>query len=90
MKYKLCAIGLPSLCLAILSGCSTNRPPVVPVLTIAPCPPVVTCSLSPASPQTNGDLTLMIEQLRADWASCAAQVDTIVQCQQEHTTTRHD
>ncbi len=77
------ARGLSSLFLLILSGCGSVRPPVAPVITVNQCSPVVPCVMQAAAPRTNGDLNLVLEQTEADWASCAAQVDMIYNCQQK-------
>ncbi|WP_424451363.1 Rz1-like lysis system protein LysC [Paracandidimonas soli] len=66
-----------------LFGCASGQPPQVPELMVNQCPPVVPCVLQAASPRTNGDLNLTLEQTEADWARCAAQVDMIYSCQQK-------
>ncbi|ROT46073.1 Rz1-like lysis system protein LysC [Pusillimonas sp. NJUB218] len=83
---KKSVFGLISLCLLILSGCGSARPREVPQITLNQCPPVVPCVMQAASPRTNGELNLVLEQTEADWALCAAQVDMIYNCQQKAAT----
>src|SRR5690606_38858502 len=83
MMLKKFALGLTSLCPLILSGCGNVQPIEVPVIMVNQCPPVVPCTLQPASPKKNGDLNLLLDQTEGDWAFCAAQVDMIYNCQQK-------
>ncbi len=83
MTWKKYAFGPIILYLMLLSACGSAQPLPVPMITVQQCPPVIPCSLTAANPQTNGDLNLLIEQVEADWAACAAQVDVTYQCQQQ-------
>ncbi|WP_195832061.1 Rz1-like lysis system protein LysC, partial [Yersinia enterocolitica] len=44
---------------------------------------VTACLFPAANPQTNGDLNDDIDQLEAALHACAAQIDTVLICQQE-------
>ncbi|MFI7864480.1 Rz1-like lysis system protein LysC [Ectopseudomonas khazarica] len=52
-------------------------------LTVLGCPVVTRCSLLPAAPQNNADLSDDSDYLAAAWAECAAQVDAVYQYQQQ-------
>nr|WP_249192807.1 Rz1-like lysis system protein LysC [Yersinia sp. Marseille-Q3913] len=76
------AAGLILPCLMILSGCVSAPPSPGPQITVNGCPKVTPCLFPAASPQTNGDLSDDIDQLEAALHACAAQVDTVLTCQQ--------
>ncbi|WP_392435749.1 Rz1-like lysis system protein LysC [Yersinia sp. HM-2024] len=67
----------------MLSGCADAPPSPGPQITVNGCPTVTPCLFPAASPQTNGDLNDDIDQLEAALHACAAQVDTVLICQQE-------
>nr|WP_222425361.1 Rz1-like lysis system protein LysC [Yersinia rohdei] len=82
MKTKRYAIGLILPCLMILSGCANGPPSLGPQITVNGCPKVTPCRFPAANPHTNGDLNDDIDQLEAALHACAAQVDTVLTCQQ--------
>nr|WP_246103970.1 Rz1-like lysis system protein LysC [Yersinia kristensenii] len=82
MKMKRYAAGLIPPCLMILSGCVSDLPLPGPQITVNGCPRVTPCQFPAAEPQTNGDLNDDIDQLEAALHACAAQVDTVLTCQQ--------
>ncbi|EOI7441072.1 Rz1-like lysis system protein LysC [Yersinia enterocolitica] len=82
MKMKPYAAGLILPCLMILSGCASVPPSPVPQITVNGCPKVTACLFPATSPLTNGDLSDDIDQLEAALHACAAQVDTVLACQQ--------
>ncbi|EOF8756875.1 TPA: Rz1-like lysis system protein LysC [Yersinia enterocolitica] len=82
MKMKPYAAGLILPCLMILSGCVNGLPLLGPQITVNGCPKVTACLFPAARPLTNGDLSDDIDQLEAALHACAAQVDTVLACQQ--------
>ncbi|MFY1053568.1 Rz1-like lysis system protein LysC [Ectopseudomonas khazarica] len=61
-----------------------SAPPLPePVVTVTGCPAVTRCSLLPAAPQHNADLSDDSDYLAAAWAECAAQVDAVYEHQQQ-------
>ncbi|OWF78898.1 hypothetical protein B4900_11940 [Yersinia rohdei] len=66
----------------ILSGCVSAPPSQGPQITVNGCPKVTPCRFPAANPHTNGDLNDDIDQLEAALHACAAQVDTVLTCQQ--------
>lgn len=82
MKMKRYAVGLILPCLMILSGCVSGLPSPGPQITVNGCPKVTPCQFPAAEPQTNGDLNDDIDRLEAALHACAAQVDTVLACQQ--------
>ena len=54
---RVLVIGGGSLCLALLAGCMSAPPLPEPVVTVTGCPVVTRCSLLPAAPQSNADLS---------------------------------
>ena len=76
-------IGALSLCLLLLAGCMSAQPLPEPVVIVTGCPVVTPCSLLPAAPQNNGDLSDDSDYLLSAWAECAAQVDAVYQHQQQ-------
>nr|WP_227726188.1 Rz1-like lysis system protein LysC [Yersinia proxima] len=82
MKMKPYAAGLMLPCLMILSACADAPPSPEPQITVNGCPRVAQCQFPAAEPQTNGDLNDDIDRLEAALHACAAQVDTVLACQQ--------
>lgn len=82
MKMKRYAAGLILPCLMILSGCVSGLPSPGPQITVNGCPKVTPCQFPAAEPQTNDDLNDDIDRLEAALHACAAQVDTVLACQQ--------
>jgi len=76
-------IGALSLCLLLLAGCMSAQPLPEPVVIVTGCPVVTPCSLLPAAPQNNGELSDDSDYLLSAWAECAAQVDAVYQHQQQ-------
>lgn len=76
-------VGGLSLSLALLAGCMSAPPLAEQTLTVSGCPVVTPCSLLPAAPQNNGELSDDSDYLLAAWAECAAQVDTVYQYNQQ-------
>lgn len=76
-------IGAASLCLLLLAGCMSAPPLPEPVITVLGCPVVTACTLNPAAPHSNGDLSDDSDYLLSAWAECAAQVDAVYQYQQQ-------
>ncbi|MFV8800742.1 Rz1-like lysis system protein LysC [Yersinia sp. LJYL362] len=65
-----------------MSGCANAPPSLGLQITVNGCPKVTACLFPAANPQTNGDLNDDIDQLEAALHACAAQVDTVLTCQQ--------
>ncbi|WP_261644405.1 Rz1-like lysis system protein LysC [Erwinia mallotivora] len=84
MPIRLCATGLPLLCLLTLSGCTRDRPSATPAIIWTGCPRVTSCPLPGNSLQTQGDLAADNRQLEAALASCGLQVEIIKECQEQH------
>lgn len=76
-------IGALSLSLLLLAGCMSAPPSPEQTLTVLGCPVVTRCSLLPAAPQNNADLSDDSDYLLSAWAECAAQVDAVYQYQQQ-------
>lgn len=76
-------IGALNLSLALLAGCMSAPHSQEPVVTVTGCPVVTPCSLLPAAPQNNADLSDDSDYLLSAWAECAAQVDAVYQHQQQ-------
>ncbi|MFM5844035.1 Rz1-like lysis system protein LysC [Aeromonas sanarellii] len=68
----------------LLSGCSSAPPSPAPQIIRLTCPAPAPCQLPAASPVNNGDLMDQLTQTEAAWASCAAQVDSLIACQLRH------
>ncbi|MGD8174785.1 Rz1-like lysis system protein LysC [Marinimicrobium sp. ARAG 43.8] len=75
--------GLTSLCLTLFVGCTTTPPSPPPPIIELTCNTPTPCQLRASAPQVNGDMNLALEQVRADWALCAEQVDAIIRCHQK-------
>ncbi|EOI6580361.1 Rz1-like lysis system protein LysC [Yersinia enterocolitica] len=82
MKMKPYAAGLILPCLMILSGCADAPPSSGPQITVNGCPRVAQCQFPAAEPHTNGDLNDDIDRLETALHACAAQIDTVLACQQ--------
>ncbi|MFQ2530256.1 Rz1-like lysis system protein LysC [Aeromonas caviae] len=67
-----------------MSGCSSAPPSPAPQIIRLTCPAPAPCQLLAASPVNNGDLLDQLTQTEAAWATCAAQVDSLIACQQRH------
>lgn len=80
---RVLVIGAGSLSLALLAGCMSAQPLPEPVVIVTGCPVVTPCSLLPAAPQNNGELSDDSDYLLSAWAECAAQVDTVYQYNQQ-------
>ncbi len=80
---RVLVIGGVSLCQALLAGCMSAPPLPEPVVTVTGCPVVTRCSLLPAAPQNNADLSDDSDYLLSAWAECAAQVDAVYEDQQQ-------
>lgn len=77
MKTRPMQIGLLSLCPLLLVAC-TNAPPLPEqTVTVSGCPVVTRCTLNPAAPGSNGELSDDSDYLLSAWAECAAQVDAV-------------
>ncbi len=76
---RVLVIGGASLSLALLAGCMSAQALPEQTLTVTGCPAVTPCSLLPAAPQNNGQLSDDSDYLLSAWAECAAQVDAIIQ-----------
>lgn len=71
-------LGLLSLCLTLLAACTNVPPSPEPQVTVSGCPVVTRCTLNPAAPSINGELSDDGDYLMAAWGECAAKVDIIV------------
>lgn len=79
MKTHPIKAGLVSLCLLLLAAC-TNAPPLPEqTVTVSGCPVVTRCTLNPAAPASNGELSDDSDYLLSAWAECAAKVDLVVE-----------
>ncbi|MFG0835497.1 Rz1-like lysis system protein LysC [Aeromonas bivalvium] len=67
-----------------MSGCSSAPPLPAPQIIRLTCQGLTPCQLPAASPANNGDLMDQLTQTEAAWATCAAQVDSLITCQQRH------
>lgn len=76
-------VGGLSLSLAQLAGCMSAPPLAEHTVTVSGCPVVTPCSLLPAAPQNNGELSDDSDYLLSAWAECAAQVDAVYQYNQQ-------
>ncbi|MEY6812711.1 Rz1-like lysis system protein LysC [Klebsiella pneumoniae] len=69
----------------LCAGCTSASPAPTPptVIVYNACPKVSRCPMPGRDPLTNGDLSADIRQLENALKSCAIQVDTVKQCQDE-------
>ncbi|MCE9922060.1 MULTISPECIES: Rz1-like lysis system protein LysC [Hafniaceae] len=84
MKMRNLKAGLTLLCLLTLAGCNSDPPLSGPQVITLTCPTVTRCQLPARAPKTNGDLRDDGDAAEAAWAVCAAKVDMIVDCQENH------
>lgn len=83
MKMKLFAAGIALIYLMLCAGC-TPAPPAPPqVVVYSGCPKVSLCPMPGSDPKVNGDLSADIRNLERALESCALQVETIKQCQDD-------
>jgi hypothetical protein len=75
------ARGLQVLCLLTLSACTQAPRSAAPPITLHECQAVTRCTLPAMTPTTNGDLDAALHVTKAAWATCAAKVDMIFDCQ---------
>nr|WP_093504904.1 Rz1-like lysis system protein LysC [Pseudomonas straminea] len=75
--------GLLSLCLLSLAACTSAPPSPEPLVTVHSSPVVTRCTLPPAAPIDNGELSDDNDALLAAWADCAAQVDAVFEHNQQ-------
>ncbi|MEE2748893.1 MAG: Rz1-like lysis system protein LysC [Pseudomonadota bacterium] len=61
-------------------GCSATPSQDIPP-TVSTCPIVSPCQLSPVTLTNHRDLITALTTTENDWADCAAQIDSIVNCQ---------
>ncbi|HFX2802439.1 TPA: Rz1-like lysis system protein LysC [Pseudomonas aeruginosa] len=52
-------------------------------ITVSGCPVVTACTLNPATPTSNDELSDDSDYLLSAWAECAAKVDTIIKHNQQ-------
>ena len=74
----LCKLGLLSLCLMLLAACTNVPPSPEPQVIVSGCPVVTRCTLNPAAPASNGELSDDSDYLMSAWGECAAKVDLVV------------
>ncbi len=77
MKTRPMRTGLLSLCLLLLVACTNVPPSPEQTVTVSGCPIVTRCTLNPAAPIDNGELSDDSDYLLSAWAECAAQVDVV-------------
>ncbi|MGL6554436.1 Rz1-like lysis system protein LysC [Aeromonas jandaei] len=63
-----------------MSACSSAPPSLAPQIIRLTCQAPAPCQLPPADPLNNGDLLDMLTATEAAWATCAAKVDAVIQC----------
>lgn len=83
MKMTSFAAGMALCFLMLCAGCTTAPPASTPVIVYNGCPKVTLCPMPGSDPQTNGDLSDDIRHLERALESCALQVKTVKQCQDE-------
>ncbi|WP_244106670.1 Rz1-like lysis system protein LysC [Paraburkholderia phenazinium] len=64
-----------------LSACTQVPRSPAPPITLRECQAVTRCTLPAMTPGTNGDLDAALHVAKAAWATCAAKVDMIFDCQ---------
>lgn len=74
---RILVIGGLNLSLALLAGCMSGPASLEQTTTVDGCPIVTPCTLNPAAPISNGDLSDDSDYLLSAWAECAAQVDAV-------------
>jgi len=75
--------GLLSLCLLLLVACTNVPLSPEQTVTVSGCPVVTRCTLNPAAPASNGELSDDSDYLLSAWAECAAQVDVVFEHNQQ-------
>lgn len=83
MKVKPFAAGIALTCLMLCVGCTSETPAPQPVIVYNGCPKVSLCPMPGSDPKTNGDLSADIRNLERALESCALQVETVKQCQDD-------
>lgn len=78
MKTQPMRLGLISLYLMLLAACTNVPPSPEPQVTVNGCPVVTRCTLEPAAPASNGELSDDSDYLIGAWGKCAAKVDLVV------------
>lgn len=78
MKTQPMPRGLLSLCLLQLAACTNVPQSPEQTVTVNGCPVVTRCTLTPAAPIDNGELSDDSDYLMAAWGECAAKVDQVV------------
>ncbi|MGL6399288.1 Rz1-like lysis system protein LysC [Aeromonas veronii] len=68
----------------LLSACSSAPPSPAPQIIRLTCPAPAPCQLPPADPVNNGDLLDLLTTTEAAWATCAAKIDDVIQCNRRH------
>ena len=82
---RVLVIGATGLYLALLAGCMRAQALPEQTITVSGCPVVTACTLNPAAPTNNGELSDDSDYVLAAWAECAAKVDTIIQHTEQQT-----
>ncbi|WP_312948113.1 Rz1-like lysis system protein LysC [Superficieibacter sp.] len=67
----------------LCAACTDAPPAPQPVIVYNGCPTVTLCPMPGSDPATNGDLSADIRNLERALESCALQVETIRQCQDD-------
>ena len=83
MKTRPIKAGLISLCLLLLAACTSVPPLPEQTVTVSGCPVVTRCTLNPAAPIDNGELSDDSDYLLSAWAECAAKVDVVFEHNQQ-------
>ncbi|MCA8167579.1 Rz1-like lysis system protein LysC [Burkholderia gladioli] len=65
----------------MLCACTPVPPSPAPTITLNACATVTRCTLPAMHPRNNGELSDALNQARAAWANCAAEVDMVAACQ---------
>ncbi|MFP3183959.1 MAG: Rz1-like lysis system protein LysC [Paraburkholderia sp.] len=69
-----------------MSACTQALRSPAPPITLHECQAVTRCTLPAMTPATNGDLDTALHVTKAAWATCAAKVDMIFDCQAKRST----
>ncbi|WP_459909270.1 Rz1-like lysis system protein LysC [Caballeronia sp. HLA56] len=64
-----------------LCACQPIPPTPAPQISVQQCQTITPCDLPAMSPRTNGELQDALTTAKGAWATCAAKVDVIVECQ---------
>ncbi|MDR5776527.1 MULTISPECIES: Rz1-like lysis system protein LysC [unclassified Caballeronia] len=65
----------------MLCACQPIPPTQAPQILVQQCQTITPCNLPAMSPRTNGELQEALTTAKGAWATCAAKVDLIVECQ---------